>query len=420
MLAIWRLSLVILSAGALSACATRSVGPVPLPIAATEFDLNGDRLIGREEAGPILRPRFAEVDRDHSGALDGRELGDYFAALAAPRAAPPSSFAADKVPAVVSSQDIDAGLRTMTEDIAVPGGALICGSQGREIYRHGFGAISDTTSVPIASASKWISAVILMQSVEAGSVRLDAPLSTYLPTAPAGWREMTLRQMFSHSAGAPRSHALRYPPDMSAAELARTLMAGRPAAVPGSAFAYGGESMQVGAFAVETATGSSWRQLFDRGFRSRLGLKDISFRHPIWYDPAREIVTPNVAAGVWSSASDYFQILSALAFPTAETRLLSDASLSEMESDYTSGLSQTFRPPGIHDDWSYGLGLWCERRAGNRCQSISSAGAFGTYPWIDRTTGSYGVLVTLGDVKTALPYALKLRKMCERLPAPAL
>lgn len=129
--------------------------------------------------------------------------------------------------------------------------------------------------------------------------------------------------------------------------------------------------MQVGTFAVETATGATWRQLFDRGVAGRLHLTATRFRHPIWYDPDREIVTPNVAAGAWSSASGYFKVVTARAFPADETRLLSDASAGAMESDQTHALPQSFRPPGGPADWSYGVGLWCERRAGERFLSVS-------------------------------------------------
>jgi CubicO group peptidase (beta-lactamase class C family) len=418
---IWR-NATILALGGLSACAARGPGlvaeaqpePTPLPALAREFDLSDNGLIEREEAGPLLRPRFAQVDQDGSGALDGRELMIDAMRQVAGRA--PVAVPAWGRGVAARPLDIDAGLETMVRDLSVSGAALICGSRGREIYRHAFGGITDETSVPIASASKWVSGLVVMQAVETGQVSLDTPLAAYLPDAPPGWRGMTLRQMFSHSAGTPRSHALRYSPDIAAGGLARTLMAGQPVASPGMAFAYGGESMQVGAFAVETATGATWRQLFDRGVTGPLHLAATRFSHPIWYDPDREIVSPNVAAGAWSSASDYFKVVTALAFPTDETRLLSDAGVAAMESDQTHALPQSFRPAGVPDDWSYGVGLWCERRAGERCLSVSSAGAFGTYPWVDRERGSYGVLVTLGDVKTALPHALRLRAMCEALP----
>lgn len=412
-----RASLLALTLTASAACAQTQLGMSPLPPPASEFDLNLNGVIEREEAGPLLRPRFAEVDANGSGVLEGGELLREFARQAASRLAGRPTAEPWPSGQRATAQDLHQGLESMVEDLGVSGAALVCGVRGRETFRGHAGEITDTTSVPIASASKWLAGLIVMQAVEAGEVELDTPISAYLPDATPEWGAMTLRQMFSHSAGAPRSHALKYAPDTSAAALAARLMTTTPPAAPGSVFAYGGESMQVGAFAIETRTGRTWRQLFDAGVVGKLGLTQTTYGHPVWYDPGREIATPNVAAGVWSSASDYFRVLSALVSPTPATRLLSDAGTARLEADQTSALPQTYRPPGVLDDWSYGIGLWCERRAGARCSSVSSAGAFGTYPWIDRTTGAYGVLVTLGDVKSALPYDLRLRAMCDSLPA---
>ena len=46
---------------------------------------------------------------------------------------------------------------------------------------------------------------------------------------------------------------------------------------------------------------------------------------------------------------------------------------------------------------------------------VNSAGAFGTFPWVDRETGTYGVLVTLGSIAEVLPYALNLRRLAIEL-----
>jgi hypothetical protein len=44
--------------------------------------------------------------------------------------------------------------------------------------------------------------------------------------------------------------------------------------------------------------------------------------------------------------------------------------------------------PGAH----YALAHWCETRTPDgTCTMVSSPGAFGVYPWIDRTSGLYGL-----------------------------
>jgi hypothetical protein len=60
-----------------------------------------------------------------------------------------------------------------------------------------------------------------------------------------------------------------------------------------------------------------------------------------------------------------------------------------------------YKPPGAgHGGPQYALGNWCERwSADRRCTLVSSPGAFGTYPWIDRQSGLYGIFFT----RTRLP-----------------
>ncbi|RLV48655.1 class A beta-lactamase-related serine hydrolase [Nocardioides mangrovicus] len=66
------------------------------------------------------------------------------------------------------------------------------------------GPVSDT-QYRIGSITKTLTAVLLLQAREAGLLRLDAPLSTYVPEAPFGDR--TLRGVLSHSAGLPAEPA---------------------------------------------------------------------------------------------------------------------------------------------------------------------------------------------------------------------
>jgi hypothetical protein len=120
-------SLLALALTTSAACAQTQVGTSPLPPPASEFDLNVNGVIEREEAGPLLRPRFAEVDADGSGVLDAGELMREFARQAArrlmgrPSAEPwPSGRRATK-------QDLQRGLQTMVEDLDVSGAALVCG-----------------------------------------------------------------------------------------------------------------------------------------------------------------------------------------------------------------------------------------------------------------------------------------------------
>ncbi|MEP3050997.1 MAG: hypothetical protein ABJP48_07825 [Erythrobacter sp.] len=52
----------------------------------------------------------------------------------------------------------------------------------------------------------------------------------------------------------------------------------------------------------------------------------------------------------------------------------------------------------------YGLGVWCEGSEGSEgsegfgepCSFVHSVGAWGTFPWVDRSDGSWGVVFLFG------------------------
>lgn len=70
-------------------------------------------------------------------------------------------------------------------------------------------AMTTDTTMMAYSMSKTITAIAVLQLVEAGLVELDAPLTTYLAEAPYGDR-ITVRQCLTHTAGVPNPIPLRW------------------------------------------------------------------------------------------------------------------------------------------------------------------------------------------------------------------
>lgn len=60
-----------------------------------------------------------------------------------------------------------------------------------------------TTRFQIASATKSFTGVAVMQLVEDGRLKLDAPLADYLDDLPEAWRAITVRQAMMHLSGLP-------------------------------------------------------------------------------------------------------------------------------------------------------------------------------------------------------------------------
>ena len=91
----------------------------------------------------------------------------------------------------------------------IPGVALLVSRGGKIVQAEGFGLSNVELQVPVkpetvfqsGSVGKQFTATAVMMLVEQGKVGLDDPLTKYFPDAPATWKEVTVRELLSHTAG---------------------------------------------------------------------------------------------------------------------------------------------------------------------------------------------------------------------------
>lgn len=330
------------------------------------------------EALPPARPEFTRIDR---------YLDDACAKLRKPPLAGTIGLIDKKMAADVA---------------AAPGGcaaAILRG--GREVHRHVAGGFDPARPVSIASASKWMMGALLMAAVDRGEVSLDDRAAKYLPAAPAAVAGTTLRQMFSHTSGMPGSAGN---PDCAIngtgtfASCAEAILKFTLFAEPGKAFAYGGNSMNVAGRILEIAARRPLAELFEERLVTPLGLTGTSLAYS-----RRE--HPRVEAGLQSTLDDYLRFLEMLLGNGRfrGKRILSAKAVAEMERDQTRGAKLAFTPwaqvKGVEArsaQFRYGVGAWIERQTPDgQGVEISSPGAWGFCPWIDRERGLAGVLATV-------------------------
>jgi CubicO group peptidase (beta-lactamase class C family) len=114
----------------------------------------------------------------------------------------------------VDVTQIDTFVREQVQRHGIPGLALSLVEDDSIIYLGGYGkadqsgrAITAQTPFVLASASKPITALAIMQLVEAGKVELDAPVQRYLPTFrvadPVASQQITVRHLLQHTSGIP-------------------------------------------------------------------------------------------------------------------------------------------------------------------------------------------------------------------------
>lgn len=355
---------------------------------------------------------------------------------------------------------IDTLLGRATDDKVVPGLVATVADGRSLLYSGAFGVADEATGTPmtldtifrIASMTKLVTALSVLQQVEAGRLTLDTPVGDIVPQfdelqvlegfdgdtprlrAPKS--RATIRQLLSHTSG------LAY--DIWNADLAKyEQVTGHPrlgtglreslyseplVSDPGARFNYG-TSMDWAGLAVEAVTGQRLETYWQEHFFGPLGMTDTV----VVLDPARKARTAPVHArgdgGTWtplyqinfhpdpeffagghclhSTAMDYLKLQQALlnGGSSAAGPLISPAMLDTMLTNQMGGLEVgtilSARPAESLDvplhgrKWGLGLMLETEDFPGRRrAGSASWMGGFNTFFWVDRASGLTGALYT--------------------------
>lgn len=94
----------------------------------------------------------------------------------------------------------------------------------------------------VASLTKTFTAVLVLQQVEAGKLKLDAPVSKYLPDYTGAGKQATVRQLLTHSSGIAnyeRSTGMKvYEQKLPLAEAVHRYASGPLDTMPGARFSY--------------------------------------------------------------------------------------------------------------------------------------------------------------------------------------
>jgi CubicO group peptidase (beta-lactamase class C family) len=93
----------------------------------------------------------------------------------------------------------------------IPGVQIAVVQNGKIVLSKSYGvaniqdqvAVKSNTIFPINSNTKIFTGVAIMQLIEQGKVKLDAPVSTYLDNLPLEWQKITVDQLLTHISGLP-------------------------------------------------------------------------------------------------------------------------------------------------------------------------------------------------------------------------
>lgn len=226
------------------------------------------------------------------------------------------------------------------------------------------GSYTATTSMPIASASKWLYAAYVAQ---ANNGTLHAVNDVPYLNFSSGYTEFDLCL-----AGQTVAQCQTY--------VGPVLQNGGYNATEAGRFAYSGGHMQK--HAVDIGLGALNNAALATEIRAKLGT-DINLSYS----------QPQLAGGVVSSAADYARFLRKLIRNELQLRpLLATQTLCASDAACAPARTGVTTPAPDDETWHYSLGHWVEDDPVVGDGAVSSPGAFGFYPWINRARDTYGIL----------------------------
>jgi CubicO group peptidase (beta-lactamase class C family) len=369
------------------------------------------------------------------------------AAIATAGAMPGTRFAcADVPPRTLSrSGEIDAILQTAVDKAEVPGVVAMVANERSVIYEGAFGVrgsdaaakMSEDTVFRIASMVKLLTSVAAMQLVERGKLGLHEPAAKIdstlgsprvltgfdargVPQLRPARRPITLHDLLTHTSGFSYplwdANAVRY---LKAAH-GHPALPHRPLMFdPQAKWAYGGSLDRVGRL-IEIVSGKTLDVYFRDHIADALGMKDTGFAvseeqrarearlHVRQADgtlvpqPAEKPKVRKVfsgGGGIYSTAPDYLTLLQALLSGgnLAGKSILRPQTVAAMSvnqiGDLEAGILKTTNPalsndvdffPGLRLRWGLGHMINLDSvQEGRRAGSLTWAGLYNTYYWID-------------------------------------
>ncbi|TDE17278.1 serine hydrolase domain-containing protein [Dyadobacter psychrotolerans] len=306
-------------------------------------------------------------------------------------------------------QFIDKNLANYNNQVVV-----LVSQNGKLIY-HKSAGLDTTATRPTASASKWLSAAVVMSLVDDKKISLDDTVGKFLPIFTANRKgSITIRQLFSHTAGfdGDSQQGFEYQRNITLAEAVDSIARYVPLVyAPGSAFSYGSSGIHIAGRVAELVSGKSWQVLFNEKIGRPCG---ITVRYG-------SVSNPIIAGGANTSAADYLKFLEMIVSKglSGKKRVLSEEAVSVMLSDQTrnaviKGTPYPTNPFSPYPDNTirYGIGNWLDVvDAGGIVWESSSPGLFGAHAWQDSKNKIAGIIFTQTTPRKSTQTSLEIRKL---------
>ena len=192
-------------------------------------------------------------------------------------------------------------------------GAALVAEEGKVIYKNGFGMANMEWNIPntpdtrfrLGSITKQFTAMLTMQLVEEGKLKLNVPITTYIPDYPKEQGEkVTIHQLLTHTSGIPNytdqpsfAGIMRNP--ITPIDLIKTFWNLPLEFKPGTKFKYSNSGYIVLGYIIEKVTGKTYEEMLKEKIFEPLGMKNSGYDHTAYIIPKR-------ASGYNKIGTDYF------------------------------------------------------------------------------------------------------------------
>jgi len=196
-------------------------------------------------------------------------------------------------------------------------GAALVAENGKVVYKGAFGMANMEWNIPntpdtrfrLGSITKQFTAMLTLQLVEQGKIKLDAKISDYLPDYRKDVGEkVTIHHLLTHTSGIPSytgqpgffENVSRNPYKVS--DFVKKYASGNLEFEPGSKFSYNNSGYFLLGAIIEQVTGKPYEQVLKQNILDPAGMKNTGYDH-------HDTIIPKRASGYSKTAGGYTNAL---------------------------------------------------------------------------------------------------------------
>jgi CubicO group peptidase (beta-lactamase class C family) len=289
-------------------------------------------------------------------------------------------------------------------------GSVLVARGGKVLFSKGYGMANAEWDIPnspktkfrLGSITKQFTSMAVLMLEQQGKLKVNDPVSKYMPDAPAAWEKVTIHLLLTHTSGIPsftgfpdylKTMVLPSPP----AETLKRFKDKPLEFEPGSQFKYNNSGYVLLGYLIEKITGQSYEGLIGKSIFEPLGMKDTGYDHP-------ERILKNRASGYSRTFgmlgnARYIDMTiphaAGALYSTTEDLLLWDQALYTEKLLPAQALERLFTP--FKDNYAYG---WMVRTENNRKVIGHGGGINGFSSMIVRIPEEKLLAVALSNLET--------------------